>query len=78
MSDEKIQTFTDLITWKEGRKLVVDVYKITKTFPRDEIYGIISQMRRAAVSVTSNLTEGLLRNKFIIDLLKKLILHTNY
>ncbi len=56
--DKKIQTFTDLIAWREGHKLVVYIYKITKTFPSDEIYGIISQMRRAAVSITSNIAEG--------------------
>ena len=55
---KKIQTFTDLIAWKEGHRLVVDIYKVTKSFPNNEIYGMVSQMRRAAVSITSNIAEG--------------------
>jgi len=58
MGNKKIQTFTDLIAWKEGHRLVVDIYKVTKSFPDNEIYGMVSQMRRAAVSITSNIAEG--------------------
>lgn len=58
MSDGKIQSFTDLHTWQEGHKLVVKVYKITKTFPREEIYSMTNQMRRAASSITANIAEG--------------------
>ena len=58
MGNKKIQTFTDLIAWKEGHRLVVDIYKVTKSFPNNEIYGMVSQMRRAAVSITSNIAEG--------------------
>ena len=58
MSDRKIQTFTDLIVWKEGHKLVIQIYQVTKNFPTEEIYGITSQIRRASVSVTSNIAEG--------------------
>ncbi len=58
MNEEKIKTFTDLHTWQEAHKLVVLVYKITKRFPKDEIFGLISQMRRAVISVTSNIAEG--------------------
>ncbi|MFA5132241.1 MAG: four helix bundle protein [Candidatus Paceibacterota bacterium] len=54
----KIQTFTDLITWQEGHVLVLEIYKITKTLPRQEQYGITSQIQRAAVSVTCNIAEG--------------------
>jgi len=57
----KIQKFTDLITWQEGHKLVLMIYKITKNFPQDEKYGLTSQIRRAAVSVTSNIAEGFSR-----------------
>jgi four helix bundle protein len=57
----KIQNFTDLNTWKEAHKLVLEIYKITKTFPKSEIYGLTSQMRRCAVSITSNIAEGFSR-----------------
>ncbi len=59
-----IKTFTDLKAWQEGHKLVIEIYKITKDFPRDEIYGLTSQMRRAAVSITSNIAEGFGRRSY--------------
>ena len=58
----KIRSFTDLYAWQEGHKLVLQIYRITKEFPRDEMFGLISQMRRAAVSITSNIAEGFSRN----------------
>lgn len=57
----KIQFFYELDTWKEGHKLVLMVYEITKTFPKEELFGLISQMRRCAVSITSNIAEGFSR-----------------
>lgn len=54
----KIVQFTDLNSWKEAHQLVVVVYKLTKEFPREEVFGLTSQMRRAAVSITSNIAEG--------------------
>lgn len=57
----KISSFTDLNTWKEGHKLVIWIYKITENFPQKEIFGLTNQMRRAAVSVTSNVAEGFSR-----------------
>jgi len=54
----KIKEFTDLLVWQEGHKLVLEIYKVTKNFPRHELFGIISQMQRAAVSITSNIAEG--------------------
>ena len=62
--DSVIKNFYDLDAWKKGHKLVLDIYKITKDFPKEEIYGIISQLRRAASSVTANISEGFERYHF--------------
>ncbi len=61
MNTGKIQSFTDLNSWKEGHKLVLAIYKAIKTFPSDERYSLIDQMRRCAVSITSNIAEGFSR-----------------
>src|SRR3989344_2407800 len=63
-SERKIKSFTDLEAWKEGHKLVLLIYKITVNFPKDEMYGLISQMRRSAISITSNIAEGFSRHSF--------------
>jgi four helix bundle protein len=60
----KIKSFTDLDTWKEAHKLVLEVYKITENFPKKEIFGLTNQMRRAAVSITSNIAEGFSRQSY--------------
>lgn len=60
----QIRTFKDLYAWQEGHKLVIDVYSMTRHFPKDEVFGIVSQMRRAAVSITSNLAEGFGRGTY--------------
>lgn len=57
----KIRSFRDLEIWKRGVDLVEEVYAVTKTFPKEEIYGLASQMRRSAVSVPSNIAEGFTR-----------------
>jgi len=56
-----IKSFTDLNTWKEGHKLVLMIYKATRTWPADEKFGLINQVQRAAVSITSNIAEGFSR-----------------
>jgi four helix bundle protein len=54
----KTKSFKDLIVWQKSYKLVVEMYKITKTFPREETYGLSQQMRRAVVAVSSDIAEG--------------------
>lgn len=50
--------FQDLIVWQKSRDLAVETYKLTSLFPRSEIYGLVSQMRRAVISISSNIAEG--------------------
>ena len=57
----KIKSYKDLDIWKRSIKLVEDIYRVTKSFPREELYGLTSQMRRAAVSIPSNIAEGFTR-----------------
>ena len=57
-SSYKLVSHKDLIVWQRSMELVVAVYELTEKFPKSEIYGIISQMRRAAVSIPSNIAEG--------------------
>ena len=51
-------TYKDLKVWQKADELALEVYKITRNFPRDEIYGLTSQIRRAAPSVPTNIVEG--------------------
>ncbi len=60
----KIKEFTDLKVWQEAHKLVLQVYKFSKNFPKSELFGLTSQMQRAAVSITSNIAEGFGRNGY--------------
>lgn len=53
-----MQDYHDLVVWKRGKEFVVLVYRLTKLFPKEEIYGLISQLKRAAVSVLANIVEG--------------------
>jgi four helix bundle protein len=55
---EKINDFRDLHIWKLGKELVLDTYRATKALPPDELYGLTTQMRRAAISIPSNISEG--------------------
>jgi len=61
MNGAKIKSFTDLQAWQEAHKFVLLIYKTTKDFPKEEMFGLTSQVRRAAVSITSNITEGFSR-----------------
>ena len=56
------QTYKDLIVWQKSLELVVEVYRLTDKFPKEEVYGITSQIRRCAVSIPSNIAEGKLRD----------------
>ena len=58
---EKIKSFSDLDAWKEAHRLVIIIYRITKDFPREEIFGLTNQMRRAVISISSNIAEGFSR-----------------
>src|SRR5215207_4103812 len=55
---EKSKTFQDLILWQKAHDFVLGVYKCTESFPKQEIYGLTSQFRRAAVSIAANIAEG--------------------
>jgi len=58
---EKIKNFQDLRIWQIGIEVVKDIYILTKKFPKEELYGLTSQMRRSAVSIPSNIAEGFRR-----------------
>jgi four helix bundle protein len=65
MGEKKtIRTFTDLDAWKEGHKIVLMVYKITGNFPKEEVFGLTSQVRRCSISITSNIAEGFSRQSY--------------
>ncbi len=57
-----IKSFTDLVVWQRGHLFALRIYKVTKSFPEIEKFGLSSQLRRAAVSITSNIAEGFSRS----------------
>lgn len=57
-----IKSFTDLNSWREGHKIVLVVYQLTRDFPKSESYALVDQMRRCVVSITSNIAEGFSRS----------------
>ncbi len=56
-----LHSYKELVVWQRAVELVVEIYNITDKFPKEELYGLASQMRRAAVSIPSNIAEGRLR-----------------
>ena len=54
----KLKSYKDLLVWQKSMALVKDIYGVTRSFPQDEPFGLVSQLRRAAVSVPSNIAEG--------------------
>ncbi len=54
----KIKTYRDLIVWQKSMALVTEIYKLSKSFPKSEMYGLTSQTRRCAISIPSNIAEG--------------------
>lgn len=58
MERQPAKSFEELIVWQKAHAMVIEVYKQTKMFPKEEIYGISSQLRRSAVSVPANIAEG--------------------
>jgi hypothetical protein len=58
MGSDKAKTFQDLIVWQKAHQFVISVYQATEVFPNKEVYGLTSQIRRAAVSIPANIAEG--------------------
>jgi len=53
-----MEKFRKLLVWEKAHKLVLEVYKATEDFPRHEVYSLVSQMRRSAISIVANIVEG--------------------
>ena len=58
MEKKSTKSFTDLIVWQKAHQFVLNVYKLTKEFPKEEVYGLTSQFRRAAISIAANIAES--------------------
>lgn len=55
---DKVNDFCDLVVWKKGHNLAIQIYKITRDFPREEMFGLVSQVRRSVSSICANISEG--------------------
>lgn len=62
MGKRIVKTFRDLVAWQKAHELTLAIYRITGTFPQDEKFGIVSQLRRSASSIATNIVEGHKRN----------------
>ena len=62
IESKKVQGYKDLLVWQKGIRLAKEIYRITQSFPNEEKFGLVSQMRRAAVSIPSNIAEGQARH----------------
>ena len=71
------RTFMDLIVWQKAHQFVLSVYRLTRNFPKEEIYGLTSQLRRSAVSIPANIAEGFkkrgIQEKNVILILLRLL-----
>ena len=63
-NNTKIKSFADLQVWQEAHNLVLLAYQVTKKFPKEELFSLTNQIRRAAVSITSNIAEGFTRQSY--------------
>ena len=54
----KVKTFKDLLVWQKAHSLVLEIYKVTQSFPQEEKFGLVSQLRRASSSIPTNIVEG--------------------
>lgn len=59
--EQTSKSFQDMIVWQKAHQYVLDIYPLTKVFPKDELFGLTSQIRRAAVSIAANIAEGFKR-----------------
>lgn len=57
-NEDKLEKFQDLLVWQKAHQLALGIYRVTRDFPKEEKFALVSQMRRAAVSVPANITEG--------------------
>lgn len=58
MPENTIHSYKELVVWKKSVEIVIEMYELTEDYPKSELYGLTSQMRRAAVSIPSNIAEG--------------------
>jgi len=65
MSRSRVESYRDLDVWKRGMRLVTEIYQLTSAFPDDEKYGLVAQLRRAAISIPSNIAEGWGRKRLV-------------
>ena len=68
---ETVKTYRDLLVWRKSMDLVTEVYKQTKAFPKDEVWGLTLQMRRSSISIPSNIAEGYGRNSAFVPSLSR-------